>query len=1159
MPMHKSVPNPLLRILAAMLVCALLILPVRVSNAENTMDGMVRVKLTRLGSNASIAFQTTCDYYVDGQPSLRIGAGESATVSANGSELYLTVDGQRISMGNVLFLRRSQPGQQGVRFTSPATANLYCGDLYLTASSSILSVIFNIYIEDYLYGVVGYEMSPSWPLEALKAQAVAARSYALQKMSQRKDQLYHLVDNTSNQVFKGLNTSSSYASVIQAVDGTRGIALYSGSNLASCYYSASNGGQTESTKNAWGSALSYSIVQDDPYDLASSAATKTAQIRKDAQGLNASLQSALAEGIVAQLAASGVVAASDGVTIDRIESVTARNPRFSAPSRLYQTLTFSVRATVIDANGQTASGVASVDVPTYGGLESWYSLSINSGNNETVWVDETDDAFYVRFRRYGHGVGMSQRGAQVMARDHGWTAAQILMFYYPGTEARQLNLTDSTTDQSAPEYTVIATAKAADGATLYASASTDSRKIALLSAGTALDIYAVNGSWAAAGSNGVTGFVPTSHLTSYVPAGAQVTVVEGEKYATVSASDGAALRELPVETATRIAQLPEGTRVRVHAYAGEWAAVSTADGQAGYIPIPALTAQEATPTPTPTPMPTIVVPEEDTYAKVTAAGGTDLLYWPDSQSLVALHLEQGSFVRVQAVSGEWAKVLTPSGAEGFVLCAHLTLVAAPTPTPTPTSNPEVVVPEDVMYAKAQVALQVYQRPDASSTAVAQMRAGEYALVLAYTRQWVQVMTVTGTEGYVPIGQLQVVSAEEVFATATPAPTAEVVVPSSPMYAQATVDTPVYGQASTASTAVAQLSRGEVVRVAAYTSEWAQVQTQSGAEGFVPLSRLQVVSAPTPTPELGEIYVPDGEMYARATADTPVYSYWSTSSGHLTNLSTGTYVRVVAYTRTWVRVRTTSGVEGFVPIGKLVVSATPKPEATPEPELGEIYVPDGEMYARATADTPVYSYWSTSSGHLTNLSTGTYVCVVAYTRTWVRVQTASGVEGFVPIGKLVVVYAPAATQPPSPGKVTVVSGTQYRYVSVESAGMYRSYSASSGRIQTLPYGTRVQIGAYNADWACVKYGDQIGFILLDHLTARSPVSSSAGDVIAAEFNVVTTANAPVYTAPSTSAAAMGMLAPGVKLRVYAYNNAFAYVGAGTNRGFMELRYLRIVVG
>ena len=1080
--MHKSVPNPLLRILAAMLVCALLILPVRVSNAENTMDGMVRVKLTRLGSNASIAFQTTCDYYVDGQPSLRIGAGESATVSANGSELYLTVDGQRISMGNVLFLRRSQPGQQGVRFTSPATANLYCGDLYLTASSSILSIILNIYIEDYLYGVVGNEMSPSWPLEALKAQAVAARNYALQKMGQRKNQLYHLVDNTSNQVFKGLNTSSSYASVIQAVDGTRGIALYSGSSLASCYYSASNGGQTESTKNAWGSALSYSIVQDDPYDLASSGTTKTAQIRKDAQGLNASLQSALAEGVVAQLAASGVVAASDGVTIDRIESVTARNPRFSAPSRLYQTLTFSVRATVIDANGQTASGVASVDVPTYGGLESWYSLSINSGNNETVWVDETDDAFYVRFRRYGHGVGISQRGAQVMARDHGWTAAQILMFYYPGTEARQLNLTDSTTDQSAPEYTVIATAKAADGATLYASASTDSRKIALLSAGTALDIYAVNGGWAAAGCNGVTGFVPTSHLTSYVPAGAQVTVVEGEKYATVSASDGAALRELPVETAARIAQLPEGTRVRVHAYAGEWAAVSTADGQAGYIPIPALTAQEATPTPTPTltptPMPTIVVPEEDTYAEITAAGGTDLLYWPDSQSLVALHLEQGSFVRVQAVSGEWAKVLTPSGAEGFVLCAHLTLVAAPTPTPTPTSNPEVVVPEDVMYAKAQVALQVYQRPDASSTAVAQMRAGEYALVLAYTRQWVQVMTVTGTEGYVPIGQLQVVSAEEVFATATPAPTAEVVVPSSPMYAQATVDTPVYGQASTASTAVAQMSRGEVVRVAAYTSEWAQVQTQSGAEGFVPLSRLQVVSAPTPTPE---------------------------------------------------------------------------------PELGEIYVPDGEMYARATADTPVYSYWSTSSGHLTNLSTGTYVRVVAYTRTWVRVRTTSGIEGFVPIGKLVVVSAPAATQPPSPGKVTVVSGTQYRYVSVESAGMYRSYSASSGRIQTLPYGTRVQIGAYNADWACVKYGDQIGFILLDHLTARSPVSSSAGDVIAAEFNVVTTANAPVYTAPSTSAAAMGMLAPGVKLRVYAYNNAFAYVGAGTNRGFMELRYLRIVVG
>ena len=199
------------------------------------------------------------------------------------------------ALGPSCTLARGQGGAQGIRFTSPAYSSLYCGDLLLSVSGGNIVPILRIYIEDYLYGVVGYEMSNSWPLEALKAQAVAARNYALRCMSTRSQRAYHVVDTSTVQVFRGYNGSQ--ARVIQAVDGTRGLALYAGPSLAACYYSASNGGQTEATRNVWGGDLAYSVVKDDPYDLANPSATaKAATIRRDATGLDERLMQALRAG-----------------------------------------------------------------------------------------------------------------------------------------------------------------------------------------------------------------------------------------------------------------------------------------------------------------------------------------------------------------------------------------------------------------------------------------------------------------------------------------------------------------------------------------------------------------------------------------------------------------------------------------------------------------------------------------------------------------------------------------------------------------------------------------------------------------------------------------------------------------------------------------------
>mgnify|MGYP000399922022 FL=1 len=83
-----------------------------------------------------------------------------------------------------------------------------------------LTVVNVLPVEQYLYGVVGKEMSPSWSEEALKAQAVAARTYAIAHKSRFSQRGFDLTDDTSSQVYAGINGES--PSIIKAVNATKG-------------------------------------------------------------------------------------------------------------------------------------------------------------------------------------------------------------------------------------------------------------------------------------------------------------------------------------------------------------------------------------------------------------------------------------------------------------------------------------------------------------------------------------------------------------------------------------------------------------------------------------------------------------------------------------------------------------------------------------------------------------------------------------------------------------------------------------------------------------------------------------------------------------------------------------------------------------------------
>ena len=394
----------------------------RSDGAQAASDGMIRVKLSRLGSPSSVTFRTSGAYTVNGS---RLSDGASATVSASSGVLTLTSGGKTLATGTTISVNRTSGGTScGVRFTSPSLGNLFCGDVIFTASGGAVQTVLRIYIETYLYGVVPYEMSNSFPIEALKAQAVSARTYAMR--AKRSGGSYDVTDSTTSQVFRGY--TSSYANAIRAVDETKGVCLMSGGSYAQCYYTASNGGQTESAKNIWGGGASYLTVKDDPYDLENpSSIVKSASIAKDGAAISSALEAKILQ--------------AAGLNDARIVSVNAaelHTPRYAAPSRTYTRLRLNVTFSV---NGETR--VRDVNLGTYGDLETHFGLSINSGSNEIVSLSEKDGAFVLSFRRFGHGVGLSQRGAQWMALNYGKNYSEILEFYYPGTSQQRLSLSES--------------------------------------------------------------------------------------------------------------------------------------------------------------------------------------------------------------------------------------------------------------------------------------------------------------------------------------------------------------------------------------------------------------------------------------------------------------------------------------------------------------------------------------------------------------------------------------------------------------------------------------------------------------------------------------------------------------------------------------------
>jgi stage II sporulation protein D len=203
--------------------------------------------------------------------SLSVGSTASFTVKdANGRTFNLDAGTQvlganlriRSSNGQLRSLAspiRFKPGSAVLRLSG----NRYRGLIRVRSQGGRLSAVNDIGLEPYVKGVIAWEMPASWHREALKAQAVVARTYGL--VSRKSGAWFDLYADTRSQVYGGVRAEDPRTNA--AVDATRGEVVRSNGSLAWTFYHSTSGGKTASREDEWGPpGIPYLVGVDDPHD-----------------------------------------------------------------------------------------------------------------------------------------------------------------------------------------------------------------------------------------------------------------------------------------------------------------------------------------------------------------------------------------------------------------------------------------------------------------------------------------------------------------------------------------------------------------------------------------------------------------------------------------------------------------------------------------------------------------------------------------------------------------------------------------------------------------------------------------------------------------------------------------------------------------------------
>lgn len=261
-----------------------------------------------------------------------------------------------------------------------------------------MTVVNNVFVEDYLYGVVPKEMPPSWSAEALRAQSVSARTFALKNRNRYSTEGFDLCSTAHCQVYEGMSAENH--STTEAVDRTHGEVLFYKGEIIDALFHTDSGGMTESAEYVWGSAVPYlravaePQMQTQPWNRAVSVDSFVQIMEKSGKPL----------GTLKEIHLSPLTVGKG--SSDRSPSGRVRSAEFVG----------SKGRVVLSGND----------------LRSMFSLPSTLFNVHCSGEE-------VLFSGYGsgHGLGLSQWGAKALA-DKGNTYKDILLHYYSGVTLEKL-------------------------------------------------------------------------------------------------------------------------------------------------------------------------------------------------------------------------------------------------------------------------------------------------------------------------------------------------------------------------------------------------------------------------------------------------------------------------------------------------------------------------------------------------------------------------------------------------------------------------------------------------------------------------------------------------------------------------------------------------
>ena len=391
-------------------------------------NATMEVKLKNyLGNRTSVKITATGDYQTSGGE-IFIKAGEEMKLNVESGELAVYKDSDKVGTwaslkitpvkGDALLSLNGRP---------------YHGSFLFTVAGGYIRPINHVHIEDYVKGVVPKEMPALWHPEALKAQAVAARTYAAHHQSK-------LIDDTiSYQVYGGAEGDSRTDS---AIEQTAGMVLKHDGEIIEAFFSSSNGGVTELNSNVWsvGNPLGYLSIQQDSYDSKTKWAIKLDKQQIDLSNKDLSKpdewwtsvqekDKTVVPHLKAWLKRNGYANRDIKITKVPVLSFAGKKTGGRATKGSIK-LNFFVKGLVDKSGKLSEQQIELTDVPASKirgmvGSDVMKSYLVDDSASDSSRID-------VEGSGYGHGVGLSQFGAKTRA-EAGQTYQEILAFYYPNT------------------------------------------------------------------------------------------------------------------------------------------------------------------------------------------------------------------------------------------------------------------------------------------------------------------------------------------------------------------------------------------------------------------------------------------------------------------------------------------------------------------------------------------------------------------------------------------------------------------------------------------------------------------------------------------------------------------------------------------------------